>query len=70
VEAALAGQGVALASRFLVIRELDAGRLARITDPDYRGTEDFHLLARREPDGQSAVSGVRKWLPSNGELGS
>ena len=67
VEAALAGQGVALASRFLVARDLDAGRLVRVTASDYRGSEDFHLLAPRDERRQPAVTAVRQWLLSRAD---
>ena len=62
VEAALAGQGAALASRFLVRGDLDAGRLVEITARDYRGSEDFYLLARRLSHPPPAVAVVREWL--------
>ena len=62
VEAALAVQGVALASRFLVRGDLDAGRLVEITARDYRGSDDFYLLARRLSHPPPAVAVVREWL--------
>ena len=62
VEAALAGQGVALASRFLVRSDLDAGRLVRVTTGDYQGSDDFYLLARRISHPPPAVAVVRAWL--------
>lgn len=69
VEAALAGQGVALASRFLVTRDLEAGRLVQVTDIDHQGSDDFYLLVRRAPERQSAVTVVREWLLSKRDLG-
>ena len=62
VEAALAGQGVALASRFLVTGDLDAGRLVRVTAADYQGSDDFYLLARLVSYPPPAVAVVQEWL--------
>ena len=66
LEAARAGQGVALASRFLVAGDLDAGSLVQVTAGNYRGTEDFYLLARRESQ-PPAVVVVREWLMSRSD---
>lgn len=67
VEAALAGQGLALASRFLVEGDLRAGRLVQVIDGSYAGTDDFHLLAPRAADRSPAVAVVREWLLSRGD---
>lgn len=66
VKAALAGQGIALASRFLVTNDLDTGRLLQVVAGDYSGAGDFYLLARREPQ-SSAVVVVREWLLSRSD---
>ncbi|SNS76232.1 LysR substrate-binding domain-containing protein [Tropicimonas sediminicola] len=61
LDAALAGQGIALASRLLVQRDLDAGRLVQPVDGALEGGLDFHLLAPRQ--GASGASlHVREWL--------
>ena len=67
VEAALAGQGVALASRFLVERDLDAGRLIRVHASLFRGTGDFYLLGQRTRDQHVVIAVVRKWLVSRSD---
>lgn len=62
IDAALAGQGVALASRFLVAAELAAGRLVQAFPGTLPGERDFYLLARRSPQRPAAVTAVRQWL--------
>lgn len=62
VEAALAGQGVALASRFLVARDLAAGRLVQPIGGVLQGGRDFYLLAPRRPKRSKAVDAVWRWL--------
>lgn len=61
LDAALAGQGVALASRFLVQRDLDVGRLVQPIDGALEGGQDFYLLSRRQ-GGSDAAGHVRDWL--------
>ncbi len=61
VEAALASQGVALVSRFLVERELESGRLIQVIESAYSGNGDFYLLSKRTSDARS-VKVVRQWL--------
>ncbi|MFP5511381.1 MAG: LysR substrate-binding domain-containing protein [Alphaproteobacteria bacterium] len=61
LDAALAGQGIALASRFLVQRDLKAGHLVQPLDSTLEGGLDFYLLTPRQ--GASAASlHVRDWL--------
>jgi len=61
LDAALAGQGIALASRFLVQRDLEAGRLVQPVESTLEGGLDFYLLTpwQRLSD---AASHVRCWL--------
>jgi LysR family glycine cleavage system transcriptional activator len=61
LDAALAGQGVALASQFLVQRDLDAGRLVQPIRASLTGTGDFHLLIPRQGASQAATA-TRDWL--------
>ncbi|MDV7143282.1 LysR substrate-binding domain-containing protein [Tropicimonas sp. TH_r6] len=61
LDAALAGQGVALASRFLVQRDLDAGRLVQPFDSVLEGGMDFYLLSPRQ-GASRASSQVRSWV--------
>ena len=62
IDAALAGQGIALASRFLVASELAAGRLVQAFPGALPGERDFYLLARRSSQRPAAVTAVRQWL--------
>ncbi|WP_371226015.1 LysR substrate-binding domain-containing protein [Roseovarius sp. 2305UL8-3] len=62
IEAALAGQGVALASRFLVQRDLDAGRLVQPVDRALEGQQDFYLLMARKSRDQRAAAKAWDWL--------
>lgn len=63
IDAALSGQGVALASRFLVERELASGRLVQPIKAEMHGGQDFHLLSLKDPP--KPVRVVRDWLLSH-----
>ncbi|MHA6327285.1 LysR substrate-binding domain-containing protein [Roseivivax sp. CAU 1753] len=63
LDAALAGQGVALASRFLVQRDLDAGRLVRAVQAALEGGQDFYALLPRQGASEAAHR-VMEWLLS------
>ncbi|MEF3047210.1 LysR substrate-binding domain-containing protein [Pseudotabrizicola sp. L79] len=62
IDAALAGQGVALASRFLVSADLDAGRLMQAAPQTLNGQGDFFLLARRGTKRTEAAGVTFRWL--------
>lgn len=62
LDAALAGQGVALASRFLVERELSDGRLVLVTTMTMQGPETFYLLRRRDVTVNAATEAFQNWL--------
>lgn len=62
IDAALAGQGVTLASRFLVAADLQAGRLIQVVPQILRGTGDFFLLARRGVKRSEGANTVFGWL--------
>lgn len=62
IDAALAGQGVVLASRFLVASDLDAGRLLQVVPHVLRGQGDFFLLARRGTKRSEAADTTFRWL--------
>ena len=62
IDAALAGQGIALASRFLVTGELAAGRLVEPFRGAFDGGRGFYLLAPRRPPRNGAVDAVWNWL--------
>lgn len=61
LDAALAGQGIALASRFLVQRDLDAGRLVQPIDRALEGGQDFYALLPRQ-GASDAARRARDWL--------
>lgn len=61
LDAALAGQGIALASRFLVQRDLAAGRLVQPIQSALEGGQDFFLLVPRQEVSEAALQ-VRGWL--------
>ena len=67
IDAAIAGQGIALASLFLAADDLAAGRLQRVFDTSFRGPQDFYLLSPRsrhhaESLHATALQTVRAWL--------
>lgn len=61
LDAALAGQGIALASRFLVQRDLTGGRLVQPVDSALEGGLDFYLLTPRQGASEATLH-VRNWL--------
>jgi len=61
LDAALAGQGIALASRFLVQRDLTAGRLVQPIRSVLEGEQDFFLLVPRQEASEAAMQ-VCNWL--------
>lgn len=67
IDAALAGQGVALVSKFLVARDLGAGSLVQVTPERMIGKQDFYLLAERQPKRSSATDAVFQWFLSKAE---
>ncbi|TGQ64199.1 LysR family transcriptional regulator [Mesorhizobium sp. M00.F.Ca.ET.186.01.1.1] len=62
IDAALAGQGIALASRFLVAADLAAGRLLQPIAAEMRGTQDFHIVMPRKSRHPEPTQAVRQWL--------
>lgn len=62
IDAALSGQGIALASRFLVEQDLAAGRLVQPFDHVLHGTRDFYLVTPRDNKNPVACNQVRQWL--------
>ena len=69
VDAAIAGQGVALVSRFLVAQEIDQKRLVPLGPPWQAGGHDFYLLAPRAARRREAVADVTRWFTSRGAAG-
>lgn len=62
IDAAIAGQGIALASDFLVEADIAAGRLVRAFSASVRGRHDFHVVVPREPRHPGPTDIVRDWL--------
>ena len=62
IDAALAGQGIALCSRSFVAEDLAAGRLVQVFGTRLRTGDDFYLLHPRKPRNAAAVEAVRSWL--------
>ncbi|MEM7597144.1 MAG: LysR substrate-binding domain-containing protein [Pseudomonadota bacterium] len=62
IDAAIAGQGIALASRFLVEHDLAAGRLAQVTDLVIEEPSEFYLLAKRNRKRTPHVDHVIDWI--------
>jgi LysR family glycine cleavage system transcriptional activator len=63
IQAAIAGQGVVLANRVLVVDELNNGTLQALPGPVLRGF-DSHLVWPTHRDADPALLHVREWLKS------
>ncbi len=62
VDAAIAGQGVALVSRFLVAQDLEVGRLVEVGAAWDAGGNDFYVLMPRTAKNNQAIVNVITWL--------
>ena len=62
IEAAIAGQGLALAARFFVAEDLASGRLQQVLGAELRTGADFYLVAPRKPKNAALVEALRGWL--------
>lgn len=62
IEAAIAGQGLALASLFFVQDDIDAGRLARPFPTELRVGSDFYLVSPRKRRHPEPIAAVWNWL--------
>lgn len=62
IDAAIAGQGVALASDVLAGPDLAAGRLVRLFDFSIRGPLSFYVVAPRKRRRADGVDRMRQWL--------
>lgn len=62
VEAAIAGQGLALASLFLVADDIASGRLARVLAAELPVDAGFHMVFPRKPRHPGPVEEVCRWL--------
>lgn len=64
VDAAIAGQGITLVSRFLVSHDIKSGRLVEVGPKwDARG-HDFYLLSERSSKNKTSLWDVASWLKS------
>lgn len=62
IDAAVAGQGIALANRFFVARDIQAGRLITPFDAVLRDEQGFYLVSPRRIRQQAPFAIVRDWL--------
>lgn len=62
IDAAVAGQGVAVASRFLVDGDLQAGRLVKAFPASMRGGLNAYVVTLRKPRYPVATAAVQNWL--------
>ena len=70
IDAAIAGQGVALVSRFLVAPDIEAGRLVEVGAARDTGKNDFYVLTTRATKKNGSVADVLTWLKSRSAEGS
>ncbi|MGJ7040645.1 LysR family glycine cleavage system transcriptional activator [Shinella sp. BE166] len=62
IEAAIAGQGLALASRLFVEGDIRDSRLTRLFAVEMRAGADFYAVSPRKPRHATSVAAVRTWL--------
>ena len=62
IEAAVAGQGLALASTFLVEDDIASGRLLKVLPMELNIGADFYVVSPRKPRYPHSVAAVRGWL--------
>ncbi|NEY92221.1 transcriptional regulator GcvA [Tabrizicola oligotrophica] len=62
IEAAMAGQGIALTPQFYVSQDLAAGKLVACFDLELRTGADFYVVAPRKVRNVPHVTAVRDWL--------
>lgn len=62
LDAAIAGQGLALTSRFLVDEDIARGRLVPLFDTELPGEAGFYILSPRRARHPEPIAAVRRWL--------
>ena len=62
IDAAIAGQGLVVASSFLVALDLGAGRLVRAFDATMRGALNSYVVAPRKQRRPEPTAMIRNWL--------
>lgn len=65
LDAAMAGQGVALACRAFVQADLDAGRLLQLRPAGFEARADYYLARKRAPASRKMVDAVWNWCIAN-----
>jgi len=61
LDAALAGQGVALACKAFVTSDMAAGRLVQVAEPTITIEPDYYLIRKRSTSPRKAVDAVWNW---------
>jgi LysR family glycine cleavage system transcriptional activator len=67
IDAAVAGQGLAVASRFFVEDDLKANRLVQAFGATMRGGADYYVVTLRKPRQPKPTDIVRRWLLASRE---
>ncbi len=62
IEAAIAGQGLALTSTFFVDEDIASGRLLRVLPTELTAGSDFYVISPRKPRHAASVAAVKSWL--------
>lgn len=70
IDAAAAGQGLAVASRFLVEGDLQSGRVAQALSSTMRGGTDAYVVTLRKPRRPAPTAAVRQWLLQHRSVGT
>jgi len=62
MDAAIAGQGLALTSLFFVHEDIASGRLLQSFPNELRVGSDFYLVTPRKPRYPEPIAALRSWL--------
>ena len=65
LDAAMAGQGVAIACRAFVQSDLDAGRLFQVRPAGFEARADYYLARKRATSSRGTVDAVWDWCIAN-----
>ncbi|MBY0363206.1 MAG: LysR family transcriptional regulator [Phreatobacter sp.] len=65
LDAAMAGQGVAIACRAFVQSDLDAGRLVQVCPAGFEARADYYLVRKRGTSSRRTVDAVWDWCIAN-----
>ena len=69
LDAALAGQGIAIACQAFVQADLSAGRLLQVSDLDLTVEPDYYLIRKQTSVSRPAVDAVWEWFIENLVIG-